>query len=410
VNSSSVRVTTWALTFLVISLLLSGCAVAEWLADLSTNDVRPGTEAPAYRAALDQFSATMDELGVRGLRYIYEDAISPNASEAAMRVFVEEFSDTYGLLEDATATDQRLDPAEDFLAGGRLAPEFREAGRVLRVRSRLRRLEGDHPGAARDAVRLVQLGTALSGRRTPSALLSAVGLDSIAVDELRRVIPKLGAREATSILDQLQDALEDRPSYAEVTRHDGLLHLKFMDEYRADLMAGLGDQEVPEDWPELDFERMRSGVALAYTRLNQEAREPLWKWQIPDPPSYPWSRTRVEFEDMPFGRTWFTTGYTLGKLRAELHLTMVALAAQAYRQHNGALPRSLKELTPRYIDEIPADPFTPGPLRARMADGDLTVYSVGPDGDDDDAAPLEGRICDGPRKTDGDVSMTLEAR
>jgi hypothetical protein len=44
---------------------------------------------------------------------------------------------------------------------------------------------------------------------------------------------------------------------------------------------------------------------------------------------------------------------------------------------------------PKYLDEVPADPFDGNPLRMSAKDGGVLIYSIGPDGKDDGGAPLD---------------------
>jgi hypothetical protein len=69
---------------------------------------------------------------------------------------------------------------------------------------------------------------------------------------------------------------------------------------------------------------------------------------------------------------------------AQLALLEVALSLQALRLERGALPTSLDQLVPRWLDQAPLDPFAPKQfLRYRLVDGHALLYSVGPDGKDD---------------------------
>jgi hypothetical protein len=67
---------------------------------------------------------------------------------------------------------------------------------------------------------------------------------------------------------------------------------------------------------------------------------------------------------------------------AELACAQVILAAERYRLAHGDWPTSLGDLVPDYLDAPPEDPFGPGLILKRDADG-LIVYSVGGDGEDD---------------------------
>ncbi len=65
--------------------------------------------------------------------------------------------------------------------------------------------------------------------------------------------------------------------------------------------------------------------------------------------------------------------------RAEMRLLRLELAIQAWRVTHDRLPKSLSEVVPKYMDEIPVDPFDPdgGLLRYRRTDDGYVLYSVG---------------------------------
>jgi hypothetical protein len=61
----------------------------------------------------------------------------------------------------------------------------------------------------------------------------------------------------------------------------------------------------------------------------------------------------------------------------------VAVAIERFRRDRNALPASLSELVPQYLREIPGDPYSGQPLLFRSAKDAYTVYSVGPNQQDD---------------------------
>jgi len=68
--------------------------------------------------------------------------------------------------------------------------------------------------------------------------------------------------------------------------------------------------------------------------------------------------------------------------------TMTVLALERYGQEKGAYPESLEELKQAgYIDALPADPYSSGPLVYRSAADHFTLYSVGTDFKDDGGTP-----------------------
>jgi len=70
--------------------------------------------------------------------------------------------------------------------------------------------------------------------------------------------------------------------------------------------------------------------------------------------------------------------------RAELRCAIVALAAERFRRRHQRWPQRLEELVPDFLAQVPADPFDGAPLRLRRLPDGLVIYSVGPDGHDDD--------------------------
>jgi len=61
----------------------------------------------------------------------------------------------------------------------------------------------------------------------------------------------------------------------------------------------------------------------------------------------------------------------------------VAVAIERFRRDRNTLPASLLDLVPQYLREIPGDPYSGRPLLFRPAKDGYTVYSVGPNQQDD---------------------------
>jgi hypothetical protein len=71
------------------------------------------------------------------------------------------------------------------------------------------------------------------------------------------------------------------------------------------------------------------------------------------------------------------------RCQANLRCALAALAAERCRQEAGRWPEKLAELEPKYLKQVPADPFDGQPLRLRRLEDGLVIYSVGPDRKDD---------------------------
>jgi hypothetical protein len=62
----------------------------------------------------------------------------------------------------------------------------------------------------------------------------------------------------------------------------------------------------------------------------------------------------------------------------------VAYALAAFQRDHEGYPKALAELSPKYLDKVPDDLFTGKPLAYRPADGGFLLYSLGPNGTDDE--------------------------
>jgi hypothetical protein len=71
----------------------------------------------------------------------------------------------------------------------------------------------------------------------------------------------------------------------------------------------------------------------------------------------------------------------------QLRMLIVKLAIRAFELENDRLPETLDELVPKYMPEIPIDPFGGGPLKYRRTGVKYILYSCGPDEDDDGGQP-----------------------
>jgi hypothetical protein len=74
---------------------------------------------------------------------------------------------------------------------------------------------------------------------------------------------------------------------------------------------------------------------------------------------------------------------------ASLRLVMTELAVHGYAAKNGKLPSSLSELVPAWLPSVPIDPLGNAPLVYRVTTNSFVLYSVGPDGKDDQGKPLK---------------------
>ena len=163
--------------------------------------------------------------------------------------------------------------------------------------------------------------------------------------------------------------------------------------------------EMPEEDKRKALEKFRQ-VVLSYNEATMgwqrawdataaESSEPIWTWK--DRPSLAMLRE----ESKAAGKSGRALPHLLfvgsfGRIAefAELlhmrtNAARLAVALQRYHNRTGTWPDSLDALVPDSIDAIPADWVDGNPVRYHPhPDARPTIYSIGPDGDDDDAKPL----------------------
>lgn len=88
--------------------------------------------------------------------------------------------------------------------------------------------------------------------------------------------------------------------------------------------------------------------------------------------------------------------------QADLRCAVVMVAVERFRQANQRWPRTLTELVPGYLSQVPLDPFDAAPLRYGPTENGVVIYSIGPDGQDNG-----GKLDSNPHKVGIDVGFRL---
>lgn len=79
--------------------------------------------------------------------------------------------------------------------------------------------------------------------------------------------------------------------------------------------------------------------------------------------------------------------------RTKRGATRLMIAVHRYRARHGEFPKSVAEIDDDLLQQPPIDPYTDKPLRIRIEDDRVVIYSLGPDLDDDQGRALsEHRI------------------
>lgn len=92
---------------------------------------------------------------------------------------------------------------------------------------------------------------------------------------------------------------------------------------------------------------------------------------------------------------------------AVIRVARAALAVEQFKLEEKKLPADLEILSPRFLKNVPADPFDGKPLRYRRLENGYVIYSVGSDGQDNGGLekPANQKSTE---KTPFDITFTVE--
>lgn len=145
----------------------------------------------------------------------------------------------------------------------------------------------------------------------------------------------------------------------------------------------------------LSYEESCDGWQRAWDTTAEEASRPIWTWTAPPGFEMLRAESAVAAADgrtlpyMLFVSSFNRIAEFCELLRIQTDAARVAVALQRYHNQHNTWPDSLDALVPDALPAIPADWVDGQPLRYTLdAEGQPALYSIGPDGDDDNAKPL----------------------
>ena len=284
---------------------------------------------------------------------------------------------------------------------------FRSVVRLLAMEAEVHRLDNDYPAAASSALDGLRVGRDAASQRILISYLVGAACEAIALKSLDETIPGLKAEECRQVLARLLEAESKRlPITETLTGEENFARICFKEltssaEQQQALLKDL--QQTPEEQKKLLASLSLKGweaIGQAYAGFRQVAALPYARQPRPMPrPEDPLMQVITPVID----RVFFKEAQAL----TALHLREAELAARAFLLEKGKLPQDLAALTPNYLPQVLTDPFGEGALRAKLADGKLTVYSLGPDGVDDGGKAITDRIVQPESK--GDVIVVIAA-
>jgi hypothetical protein len=304
---------------------------------------------------------------------------------------------------------------EPFKFGGGMP-----AGRLLAFDARSRIAAGDIAGAVEDMHALFVLGDRLADSANILGVIVGITAEGLAFEDLSVLFAEreLPAAELAEL--RIEENFSFGRAFARALRMEEAFCLSSYTLLLGDQLSVGGDR-VPTSPtssvgdPGYDVRRSGFlGCSLYRVFLLEEdlaGYRRFWDWQAPRAVEPPWkaSKPSGEEEEWPMGvlsrilavrvEGW-SRKVAEADARRACARTVLALDRAAAR---GRIPERLDELVPEHLARVPIDPFDGKPLKYARKDGEVVVYSIGPDLADDGGVPI-------PNQGDGKGDIVLRAK
>jgi hypothetical protein len=288
-------------------------------------------------------------------------------------------------------------------------PSYRELARLLRLQGSVAARQGDWNGAINSYIDCIKLGILVPHGSPVVGEELGSSCEYIGRMDIWPVITHLSYDQAQKVKLQLVNLESQREPYLVAqteSKYSGQAMLQgyFKSADWADELAYAQAKYMDDSKRPSDYEIH----ALAF-RLNVEGKRAVYNQftnyqdAVIEAVSKPY-KANARVKDVPldavtafyyprFGidpysanqyyRAWFMDSQTQNQM------LIVALALRQYWLTNHAYPKSLADLTPKYLSTVPSDPFAPSrPLQYSQLGPSYRIYSVGPDGKDNCGFPI----------------------
>jgi hypothetical protein len=240
-------------------------------------------------------------------------------------------------------------PADSAMTGvsGKMSDlaAMKQLVELLRAEGRLREMDNRLADAAQSYVDCIHFGNEESRGGFIINRLVGIAFEAIGCSPLSKLVPKLNPQEALPVIAELEKIDNTGVTLEEIQRNENRFHLH-------QLRKGFN----PVSWV----------IELWQGRQVNQLAEMQHKRAI-----------------------------------AHERLLTVELAVRCYQSEQGRLPPSLEQLVPKYLQQVPTDPFSSRSVIYRPQGTNWLLYSVGEDGVDDGGKRV-GRSVSG-TATQGDL-------
>jgi len=275
--------------------------------------------------------------------------------------------------------------------------KLRDLMRTMMADGVVRCASGDWDGGAERFLDVMRIGNDCPRGGILISMQTGDSLQAVGRREAWSTLDHISSAEARRAARRLEEMAARRVQLADILREDkyimqaSLLKLFNVPGWRKPsssdftMMSFIRGHDIPDWKTELRIQTASKRSIMRHFTRHMDALIANTKKLYPasaKPPPLP-NDPICEIILPVFDRAW----KQYAAAQTENDLLMVSFALRAYKADQGAYPTNVKALTPVYLQTIPTDVFSAGPLKYKVTGKSCILYSVGPDGKDNGGTP-----------------------
>lgn len=321
--------------------------------------------------------------------------------------WLERHKKTFAQLDRAMAAPYYVAPIRDEQSNTALMDRLRTLRMLARynvVRCDAYAAQGKYALAVDKALNMWGFGLKMQNNATLIGSLGGMAIEAISRQPVDDNIAHLNSSEAAQAAKRMERMQTWRPSFYGMLIEERASFLativpRIVEQTREE--AQNLQRKAAYERGEYNFEpEDKPNLRLLAPVINWSARKMAYEYlnatqHLLSTADRPWSQRHFQLpaETPPQHRNLIDViakgRFNFVRSDVTLQIFKTRLALHAYRKANGVYPASLNQLVPAYLSKIPTDGFADGkPLLYRREGQRYKLWSVGPDGRNDNARPV----------------------
>lgn len=321
--------------------------------------------------------------------------------------WIEQNKEAFALLDSATAAPYYTPPVRSEEDDKKMFDRLGNARQLARynwVRCDAYAAQGKYALAVDKALNMWEYGLKMQHNATLVGTLGGFAVEAISRQPVDDNIAHLNSSEAAQAAKRMERMQTWRPSFYDMLIEERASFLativpRIVEQTREE--ARSLQRETAYERGEYNFEpEDKPDFRLLAPVINWSARKMAYEYlnatqHLLSTADRPWSQRHFQLpaETPPQHRDLINViakgRFNFVRSDVALQIFKTRLALHAYRKANGVYPASLNQLVPAYLSKIPTDGFADGkPMLYRREGQRYKLWSVGPDGRNDNARPI----------------------